>query len=229
MEAILGCLTDKLTFEQLLQSSGTQKRFYLVNHDFRRLRDSMSPARDALAKSVDAFSMPPMSALTSLCEKEALCLQDVIKSALSLQISCNRGDLRAKTYFGMEDGNPFQRKIVVPVMRLAQPGLIEDTCEQFGLNDDGFNTFLKPHGRKVVMGFFASYLAKGHTAGEGGRLGGYLLTEITARLIHQYYLARASDDDAMTLDEMFPNLPKMFPGNGLYCVPLPFRVGNFLA
>lgn len=168
----------------------------------------------------------------SLFDRTAISLPDVLKVALAFEAALKYGDQSAIAYFGLSSGNPLcptNGQRIVPAIRLVDPKKLRRLRESVDGSEIDFNDYLTRSGRSAVpMGFFNSFLEKGYAAGNGGRTGSYLITEITARAIYDYLMTKKGGIGP-GIDEVFPNDPDLFPGNGLYCEPLPPKYGNLLA
>jgi len=225
--ALSAVIRTKLTDHQLTQANSSQKRFFFVDKQFPQLHGNIDPAHKSLKDVVDDFSRPSKSVIKALYEREPISLPDVMKLALAFACAIALKHHGAMAYFGLQGGNPLDdvsSRPIVPAFRLADPTKIKPIVKGLRASEDGFNRYLRPHSLAVGSGFFAAHLERGHTAGNGGRTGGYLLTEQTATLLHGYLNSIGQVDPLSTL---FPDDPGVFPGNGLYCAPLARRHGNF--
>jgi len=230
---LLASLSNPLSDDQLTRANSLQKRFFFFDGSFPKLHSAISPAHKSLAAVVDSFSLPSSGSIQALYEQTPLSLPDVLKIALAFEAAKTVGHQGANTYFGLTSGNPLcpsNGKRIVPAFRSVDPKALKALRKEVNGSHQGFNEFLsKKRRRSVMMGFFEAWLEKGYTAGNGHRVGNYLLTETTANLLYEYLSACGGSRVASNLDEVFPADPDGFPGNGLYCSPLPVRCGNFLS
>lgn len=226
--ALTAVLRTPLTDDQLTKANSFQKRLFFVDKNFPQLHGAIDPAHKSLKDVVDDFSRPSKAVVKALCDGDPISLPDIIKLGLAFTCAIDLNHLGAIAYFGLNAGNPLNdvaSKPIVPAFRFVDPTETKSMVRRLRATEEGFNRFLRAHGKSVGPGYFTAYLERGYAAGKGGRVGGYLLTELSATLLHGYLKSLGG---IVALSQLFPDDPDKFPGKGLHCLPLARRDGNFV-